>query len=125
MSADGGHWVVAPWSRVKPAFWQMIIDALYEWLFFGCATAQAIKINPMLRQIHLATQQAVLPERIHFPDMPQDFDRTLLISSAQVDHRAEGPALPINIPVFGKGAARRLLFTARRQMPPVGLGEAL
>jgi hypothetical protein len=62
-------------AHVKAALRQVIGQGFNEWLVPRFTAAQLVKIDVMLPQINLAAQQAMGPERIDFPKMPQDFDR--------------------------------------------------
>ena len=66
---------------IKSALRQLVWESFDQRLFIGFTAAQAIKINPMMDQIDMTAQQAMTPEWINLPTMPQYFDAAVLIGS--------------------------------------------
>jgi hypothetical protein len=112
-------------AYIKSASRQPVGEGLDQRLFGGLTAAQAIEVNPMMVQIDMTAKQAMGPEWIDLPTMPQYFDTAAFIGSAQINKCALGRRLPIDVPIFGKGPARKLLVAPLRQMSSVSLGKAL
>jgi hypothetical protein len=66
---------------IKSALRQLVWESFDQRLLIGFTAAQAIKINPMIGQIDVTAQQAMAPEWINLPTMPQYFDAAVLIGS--------------------------------------------
>ena len=79
----------------------------------------------MMDQIDMTAQQAMRPEWVDWPPMPQEVDAAAFIGAAQINQRAFGRRLPIDVPVCGKGPARKFVLMSLRQVLPVSFCKTL
>src|SRR5580698_2898598 len=112
-------------THIKSALRQPVGEGLDQRLLVGLTAAQAIEVNPMIVQIDVAAEQAMGPERIDRPMMPQYFDTAAFIGSAQINKCAPGRGLPIDAPIFWKGPTRKLLVAPLREVSSVSWGKTL
>ncbi len=125
MSADGSQRVIMAWTYIKAALRQPVFEGLDQRLVSGFTAAQSIELNPMKDQIDMSAKQAMGPEWIDLPTVPQYFDAAAFVGSAQINKRARGRDLPIDVPIFWKGPSWKVVVAPLRQVSAVSLGKAL
>ena len=70
---------------IKAAVRELVSNSFDEGLVAGFATAQAVEADLTCIEIDLGANQSMLPKRVYFPGMSQQFDRSFLAGTAQID----------------------------------------
>ena len=73
------------WPCVKATVGELVGNSLDEGLVAGFSTTQAVEADLTCLEIDLGANQPMLPKRVYFPSMSQQFDSPFLAGTAQID----------------------------------------
>src|SRR5712671_6593822 len=85
VSADGSQRVVIARSDIEAAMRKLVSNRFDERLLAGFSTAQAVEADLTGLEIDLGANQPMLPKRVYFPSMSQQFDCPFFAGAAQID----------------------------------------
>src|SRR5437879_3856869 len=86
---------------------QHVVHLLHQWLLIRSAATQGVEANALGRQIHLSSNQTVLPQTVHGKRPTQQLHLSVRIATAQEDQPPLRMRLQVQLPALRKAPPLR------------------